>query len=67
MSKTINEMRPGEILAAIRQKDLAIIRTLAKDGIKVKKIWTTDEVVEMLKDNGISMNRSTVSRWANAK
>lgn len=60
MSNSLDQMKPGEIIKAIRDRDLQIIKKLVIDGVKNKKIWTQDEVAEM-----VGVHASTVSRWVN--
>lgn len=60
MSKNIADLKPSQILKLIRDKDMRVIKTLVRDGVNKKKIWTQAEVAEM-----VGVNISTVSRWVN--
>lgn len=56
----VTKLSPLEIIKAVRANDKKIIKTLVRDGVLAKKIWTVTEVAEML-----DVNKSTVSRWIN--
>ena len=57
MSKELKDMKPGEIVQAIRHRDLTMIKKLVRYGLD-NKIWTTSQVAEMLE-----VDISTVSKW----
>jgi len=59
MSNILSGMKPGQILKAIRNEDLAVIKILVKEGVK-RKIWTQAEVAEM-----VNKDIATISRWVN--
>ena len=59
MSNILSGMKPGQILKAIRNEDLAVIKILVKECVK-RKIWTQAEVAEM-----VNKDIATISRWVN--
>ncbi len=59
MSNILSGMKAGEIVKAIRNEDLAVIKILVREGVK-RKIWTQAEVAEM-----VNKDVATVSRWVN--
>ena len=60
MTKPINQMTPPEILAAVRDKDLKVIKSLVTDGVKNRKIWSVEDVVELT-----GVPQRTVYSWIN--
>jgi predicted transcriptional regulator len=58
-NKTLDQMKAPEIVKAIREKDLRVIKILVKDGVK-KGTWTQAEISDM-----VDVAESTISRWVN--
>lgn len=67
--KRIEDMKPGEILSAIRRKDFRIIKALTKIIVfeKPNKPWrlSYEELVECLEDEDVEVTKNTLWRWAN--
>lgn len=59
------DMNAPQIVTAIRSKDLSVIRALLREAVVEKKIWSLDDVVEILEAQNITIDRSTVWKWAN--
>lgn len=60
--KTIAEMKPVEILNALRAKDMGVVKALVSHLIK-NKIMSLDEIKEILEDRDIKIDKSTIWRW----
>ncbi len=60
MSKQLDKMTPIQIITAVRARDLEIIRKLVIDEVKVKKIWSQNEVASL-----VEVDKGTVSKWIN--
>lgn len=65
---TIAKMPAPQLLSFVRARDLAVIKTLVRTGVKgtetQKPVWTVGEVHELLLAQGIEVDKSTVSKWA---
>lgn len=58
----IEKMSAPQILSAIRGKDLSTIKSLVKHLVH-NEIMTTREIYDVLDDQGINLDRSTVNKW----